>query len=39
MRFKVVPMIETFSLERAAEAFEKMMPAKVHFRSVLTMDS
>jgi hypothetical protein len=28
-------MIETFPLERAAEAFEKMMSAKVHFRSVL----
>lgn len=39
VRFNVMPMIETFSLERAAEAFEKMMSAKVHFRSVLTMGS
>jgi D-arabinose 1-dehydrogenase-like Zn-dependent alcohol dehydrogenase len=37
VRFDVMPMIETFPLERAAEAFEKMMSAKVHFRSVLTM--
>ena len=36
---KVLPMIETFPLERAAEAFEKMMTAKVHFRSVLKMES
>ena len=39
VRFNVMPMIETFPLERAAEAFEKMMSAKVHFRSVLTMGS
>ena len=39
MRFNVKPMIETFPLERAPEAFEKMMTAKVHFRSVLTMSS
>jgi propanol-preferring alcohol dehydrogenase len=39
LRFNVMPMIETFPLERAAEAFEKMMSAKVHFRSVLTMRS
>ena len=31
------PMIETFPLERAAEAFESMMTAKVRFRAVLTM--
>lgn len=37
MRFSVLPMIETFPLERAAEAFEKMMSAEVRFRSVLTM--
>ncbi len=37
MRFNVMPMIETFPLERAAEAFQKMMSATVHFRSVLTM--
>ena len=34
---KVKPMVETFPLERAVEAFDKMMSAKVHFRSVLTM--
>ena len=39
VRFNVMPMIETFPLERAAEAFDKMMTAKVHFRSVLTMGS
>ena len=39
MRFNVMPMIETFPLKRAAEAFDKMMAAKVHFRSVLTMGS
>jgi len=31
-------MIEVFPLEKAAEAFEKMMTAKVHFRAVLEMD-
>ena len=35
--FKVVPMVEVFPLEQAAIAFEKMMSAKVHFRSVLKM--
>ena len=39
LRFGVMPMIETFPLSRAAEAFEKMMSAKVHFRCVLTMES
>jgi len=39
LRFNVMPMIETFPLKRAAEAFDKMMAAKVHFRSVLTMGS
>jgi propanol-preferring alcohol dehydrogenase len=34
---KVLPMIETFPLEQAAAAFEKMMTAKVHFRAVLKM--
>ena len=34
---KVVPMIEVFPLEQAAVAFEKMMTAKVLFRSVLKM--
>ena len=35
----VLPMIETFPLEEAALAFEKMMTAKVHFRSVLKMSA
>ncbi len=39
IRFGVMPMIETFTLERAAEAFEKMMSAQVHFRSVLRIGS
>ena len=39
VRFNVMPMIETFPLERAAEAFDKMMTAKVHFRAVLTTGS
>jgi D-arabinose 1-dehydrogenase-like Zn-dependent alcohol dehydrogenase len=30
-------MVETFPLERAAEAYESMMTAKVRFRAVLTM--
>lgn len=34
----VRPMIETMSLERAAEAFERMMSGKARFRMVLTMD-
>jgi D-arabinose 1-dehydrogenase-like Zn-dependent alcohol dehydrogenase len=33
----VRPTIETMSLERAAEAYEKMMQAKARFRMVLTM--
>lgn len=33
----VRPMIEVFPLERAKEAFEKMMAAKTHFRAVLSM--
>ena len=32
---KVLPMVEVFPLEQVALAFEKMMTAKVHFRSVL----
>ena len=39
VRFDVLPMVETFPLERAAEAFEKMMSARVRFRSVLVMDA
>ncbi|MGO9409735.1 MAG: alcohol dehydrogenase catalytic domain-containing protein [Spirochaetia bacterium] len=34
---KVTPMVEVFPLEKAAEAFERMMSAKVHFRAVLKM--
>ncbi len=34
---KVIPMVEVFPLEQAAQAYEKMMSAKVHFRSVLKM--
>ena len=37
--FNILPMIETFPLEKAAEAFDKMMSAKVHFRSVLKIGS
>jgi D-arabinose 1-dehydrogenase-like Zn-dependent alcohol dehydrogenase len=37
--FNILPMIETFPLEKAAEAFEKMMSAKVRFRSVLKIGS
>jgi D-arabinose 1-dehydrogenase-like Zn-dependent alcohol dehydrogenase len=33
----VAPMIEEFPLEQAALAYDKMMTAKVHFRSVLKM--
>jgi len=33
----VRPMIEKFPLEKAAEAWEKMMSGKVRFRAVLTM--
>jgi D-arabinose 1-dehydrogenase-like Zn-dependent alcohol dehydrogenase len=33
----IIPMVEVFPLEKAAEAYEKMMTAKVHFRSVLKM--
>jgi len=39
MLFNILPMIETFPLEKAAEAFEKMMSAKVHFRSVLKISA
>ena len=37
VRFGVMPIIETFPLNKAAEAFEKMMSARVRFRAVLTM--
>jgi D-arabinose 1-dehydrogenase-like Zn-dependent alcohol dehydrogenase len=36
-RFGVRPMVETFPLERATEAFDRMMSGRVRFRSVLTM--
>jgi D-arabinose 1-dehydrogenase-like Zn-dependent alcohol dehydrogenase len=40
LRFSVLaavhPMIETMPLERAAEAYDKMMAAKARFRMVLT---
>jgi D-arabinose 1-dehydrogenase-like Zn-dependent alcohol dehydrogenase len=36
---KVIPMVEVFPLEQVALAYEKMMSAKVHFRSVLKMSS
>jgi D-arabinose 1-dehydrogenase-like Zn-dependent alcohol dehydrogenase len=32
----VRPMIETFPLERAAEAYERMISGKARFRVVLT---
>lgn len=41
IRFSVVagvlPLVEVFPLEQAAEAYQKMLTAKVHFRSVLKM--
>lgn len=36
--FGIIPMVEVFPLEQAATAYEKMMTAKVHFRSVLKMN-
>jgi D-arabinose 1-dehydrogenase-like Zn-dependent alcohol dehydrogenase len=32
----IKPMIETYTLERAAEAFDRMMSGKARFRVVLT---
>ena len=32
----VKPMIETYPLEKAAEAFDRMMSGKARFRVVLT---
>ena len=32
----VVPMIETFPLAKAAEAYQRMMSGKARFRVVLT---
>ena len=36
-RMKTMPMVETFPLEQAAQAYEAMMSAGVRFRAVLTM--
>ena len=36
-RFGVRPMVETFPLERVAEAYDAMITGRVRFRSVLTM--
>jgi D-arabinose 1-dehydrogenase-like Zn-dependent alcohol dehydrogenase len=33
----VKPMIETYPLEKAAEAFDRMMSGKARFRVVLTI--
>ena len=38
-RFGVRPMVETFPLERVAEAYDRMITGRVRFRSVLTMPS
>ncbi len=35
--WKIVPMVETFPLEQAEAAYDKMISSKVHFRAVLTM--
>jgi len=32
------PMVEEFPLERAAEAYDRMMSGKARFRVVLTMN-
>lgn len=37
--FKVIPMVEVFTLEQAPLAYEKMMTSKVHFRAVLKMNN
>ncbi|WP_207857595.1 alcohol dehydrogenase [Lucifera butyrica] len=34
---KALPVVDVFPLEQAAEAYQKMITAKVHFRSVLKM--
>ena len=38
MLANVMPVVETFPLERAGEAYQKMMNAEVRFRAVLTME-
>jgi len=35
---QIRPLIETYPLERAAEAYERMMSGKARFRVVLTME-
>ena len=35
---KIIPMVEVFPLEKVSEAYDKMINAQVHFRSVLKMD-
>lgn len=37
MLFHVFPVVEVFPLEKAAEAYEKMITSTVHFRAVLQM--
>jgi D-arabinose 1-dehydrogenase-like Zn-dependent alcohol dehydrogenase len=37
VRFQVMPMVETFPLDRAGEAFDRMMSAAARFRAVLTL--
>jgi D-arabinose 1-dehydrogenase-like Zn-dependent alcohol dehydrogenase len=34
---QIEPMIETFPLERAADAYDAMLTSRVHFRAVITM--
>lgn len=36
---KVLPTVEVFPLEQAAQAYEKMMSSKVHFRAVLKINN
>ena len=35
----VIPIVEVFPLEKAAQAYEKMMDSKVHFRAVLKINA
>jgi D-arabinose 1-dehydrogenase-like Zn-dependent alcohol dehydrogenase len=35
---QVKPMVETYPLEQAAAAYDRMMSGKARFRVVLTMD-
>lgn len=37
VQFHVMPIIECFPLEHADRAYDKMMSARVHFRSILEM--